>query len=343
MRRLTGKILTLLIATGLAVAGYGVLSHRPRRPPPTVAPAAHESPSAFSQAAHATPSGALSADDWMKRILETLERRLTISCRVLQRVRLDDEELDGVGFYLQKGIGKQRRTRWEVQSQDADGVASYVQVLKDGRYLWTDRSRDGRRTVSRIDLNWLRTLLYSQTPEEQAGMRVAPELALIMARGGLSQLIAELSDQMHFQLAVADSSTTAEYLTIVGSWKPDALARLWPEARDGQATHWPSQLPWQVTLQVGRNDFFPHVIEYYKGKVEAATGQGGGVIADGTLARFEFFEVDFARAVDDRHFNYAAGETQWADETTAAIRRLRKSDPEQVAVTERFMQRVAPR
>ncbi|MEM9656904.1 MAG: hypothetical protein AAF961_00955 [Planctomycetota bacterium] len=283
-----------------------------------------------------------SGDRLLRRVLETLERRPVVASRVRQRIHLDDQELSGAGVYFQKGVGKQRRTRWEIQSRGTDGAASLLQVLEDGRYLWTDRLLNGRRRVTRVDLNRLRTALYSQPRDGNSGVDVDPELAMVLSRGGLSQLIAELSRQMQFALINSQSTQKAEWLTLVGRWKPSALNRIWPHA-DAEGSRWPKQLPQRVVLQVKSADLFPYVIEYHNDQGSDASTAAGDDADGEPLGRFEFYEVQFAGAVDDRHFAYAPGAIQWSDVTSDVLRRLRTPAIPAMVAVDRTKRRPSPR
>ena len=138
------------------------------------------------------------ADSFAIRVLATLERWPNISARVRHQVRIGEHVLTGTGRYWQLGVGNERRTRLELQTQVAGNAASLVQVF-DSRYLWTDRNLPSGRKVTRLDPVRLQAGLTSAPVARQGGPTTATSLISTAAsRGGLSGQLADLIKNFNF-------------------------------------------------------------------------------------------------------------------------------------------------
>ena len=97
----------------------------------------------------------------------------------------------------------------------------------------------------------------------------------------------------------------------------------WPGLEPGSAS-WPAHLPQHVLLAVGAADLFPRVVEYRRGSQSSwAESASAHTLSADPLARFEFFELNFAAAIPDGMFEFAAVDVDWRDVTERVIERLR--------------------
>jgi hypothetical protein len=270
--------------------------------------------------APANPSS--SGDPWLASVAAALERQSHMTARIRQRVNLKGEEFAGIGAFWQRGVGRQRSTRLELQTHAGAATASFVQVLDQNRRLWTDRKNELRRSVTRVDVNQLRAKLLNLPIGDSDGEFSGVESKMLLARGGLTQLIAELQRQFYFEAAHATGPDAAMRVTLVGRWKQSELDSRWPNLNSAAPTaNWPEHLPFEVVLQVGRGDLFPYVIEYRRvlaGRKAGATGRCPTAL----LVRFEFYDVRFDADIEDRRFTYTPID-DWEEVTHEEFERLR--------------------
>jgi hypothetical protein len=150
----------------------------------------------------------------------------------------------------------------------------------------------------------------------------------VHARGGLSQTVAELHRLFAFSAPRQVRYEDGPALAVVGRWRPEELARLWPglEARlaSGDTAGWPEQFPHHVLLVVGAGDLFPYLIEYRRGsQAGLVDSEDAYSMAADPLARFEFYEVSFAATMPPGAFDFAASDIDWRDVTQRVVERLR--------------------
>jgi hypothetical protein len=272
-------------------------------------------------AQNAAPT-AESGDAYMAEVLAAMERRPNVTAKLRYESRLGDEAMRGAGSFWQLGTGPQRMTRWEMQTQFADKLASYVQVF-DGRYLWTDRHLPSGRQVRRLDVGNLKARLRSS-----AGAHASPsgrEDLIVSAefRGGLSQMLADLLRRYHFDPPRPTQLNGLAVEALIGRWWPEQFAELCPIQGEEQA--WPAQLPHHVLLLVGESNLFPYVIEFRRAEdADVADSLAGLKPAHDPLTRYEVFEVRFADAIDSTVFQFKPGDVDWSDETSLVFDRVTK-------------------
>ncbi|MAT71628.1 MAG: hypothetical protein CMJ58_19145 [Planctomycetaceae bacterium] len=281
-----------------------------------------------------TPSAAHTADGnvLLARMLDGMEHRVILTAQVRQRIWLGDQETQGEGHYWHQSVGNQRRSRWQLTTLAGGEPISLVQVF-DRRHLWTDRRFGDSRRVSRVDLLLLQNELTSRADESSAGMPTLEE-AKLLARGGMSQMLAELRRRFTFspprQAAVGAGSDAKKTLAMVGQWKPQELARLWygqpydpADPPPFDVASWPEQLPHHVVVHCGRTNLFPYLIEF-RSAADAASATAVNAVASVArpLARYEFFNEQFAAVMDQQLFQYDPGEVDWTDETSSVVASL---------------------
>jgi hypothetical protein len=288
--------------------------------------AQHELPETPLPVLDATAAG----DQFLAEVLATLERRPSISARLRHRARLHEETLMGSGKYWQRGVGNQRVTRWEMQTQVAGQAASYVQVF-DGNHLWTDRTLSSGRTVHRLDVSRLQSRLRAANVGIRATRAKAPWDPLVaeaVGQGGLPELLADLLGRYTFAPPRAAQLNGLAVYALVGQWRRTELEKLWPELASAEdISTWPRQLPHHVMLLVGKNNLFPYVLEHRRVEdAPLATSATGDRPTRDPLVRYELFEVEFAAAMADSLFEFKPGDVQWSDETTLVLERLQAQE-----------------
>jgi hypothetical protein len=276
-----------------------------------------------SELAGVDPNG----DAVMKRALGALERWPNLAGRFRQSMRVGDELQSGIGEYWQQGVGNQRRTCWQWQTLVDGQQAVFVQVYDCNSHLWTDVRFPERRSVSRVNVASLRRDLAVAVDAAGAGPRGASAAELeVLARGGLSQLVAELRRAFAFGPPAAIVEQDRPMIALVGRWREEALYRQWQSLSPDSPGDWPGHLPHHVVVKLGREDFFPYVVEYRRA-ADADLADSVAGVGD-PLARFEFFEVRWGVVnIDERLFEFMPADVDWRDETAATLERLRPTPP----------------
>jgi hypothetical protein len=263
-------------------------------------------------------------------VLATLERWPYVKASFRQSLRIGQKPLAGSGEYLQQGVGNERRTSWQWQTLVDGQKAQFAQIYDRNGELWTDSRYPERRTVTRLDVDTLRrelSLALDAAGQGRGGAAI-DELELL-ARGGLSQLIAQLRRSFEFGPPTVVAESGQVMMAMVGYWRKDALGRAWPGLDAASPGNWPAHLPHHVLVKVGRRDLFPRTVEYRR-------GADAGLINDATaamdpLARYEFFNVQWNVTMPDRMFEFVATDLDWHDVTAEVFDQLKPAAPAEPA------------
>jgi len=123
---------------------------------------------------------------------------------------------------------------------------------------------------------------------------------------------------------------------VIGTWRPEALERIWPSLSTRDPAEWPSHLPHHVLVYVDNDDVFPYLIEY-RGPAQASlsTAAAGHFPAHDALAVIEFVDVYFATPMPASLFQFSPAEINWHDVTGRVIDQLRPPAPAAEASTAR--------
>jgi hypothetical protein len=263
-------------------------------------------------------------DRLILEVLETLERRPNIAAKLRQSVRLGDDRLSGEGAFWQQGVGNQRRTRWELTTLVA-GERAFVTQVFDGEVLWTDRKLPASRKVTRVDIGALRRQLGSATDAAgQGGLLAGETMPELLARGGVSQLVASMHRYFTFSPRQTLRRGDRTMLALIGRWRPEQLERLWPGAGSTAPADRPAHLPHHVVVYVDANDRFPYFVEFRGGDQAAlADSTDGYYPARDALASFEFIDVQFAAAMRADIFEFTPPDNSWHDITSRLVDELR--------------------
>jgi hypothetical protein len=262
-------------------------------------------------------------DQLILEVLETLERRPNIAAKLRQSVRLGDDRLSGEGAFWQQGVGNQRRTRWELTTLVA-GERAFVTQVFDGEVVWTDRKLPSSRKVTRVDIGALRRQVGGADLAGQGGSPAGEAMSELLARGGVSQLVASLHHSFSFGPRRTLRRGEKTMLALIGRWRPEQLERVWPGAESMAPGDWPAHLPHHAVVYVDANDRFPYFVEYRGGdQAELANAVDAYYPARDALASFEFIDVQFAAAMPADIFQYTPPDNSWHDITSRLVDELR--------------------
>lgn len=321
MRRFTSR----LVVAALAVVGGYFAAQMLAKRRSSLAPKTQQA---------STERGASSegATTWVEgnalidRVLATLELRPNIAAQFRQWLQVGAEPLSGAGEYWQQGVGNTRRTCWRWKTMVAGEPATFCQILDKDHQLWTD-SRLPQRTVTYVKVSNVRRDLEAARASGQGGAGGDPQQLELLARGGLSQLIAELRRCFEFGPPQSATVEGRAALAVVGRWRPEALAREWPSLKADAPAGWPAPLPHHVAIVIGEKDLFPYVIEYRRGADAGLANAPGAQIAGSPLARYEFHNVDYTATKREQLFEFPSTDVEWKDITSEVVERLRPAPP----------------
>jgi hypothetical protein len=256
------------------------------------------------------------------KVLATLESWPNVKANFRQSLRIGDKPLAGSGEYWQRDVGNDRLMSWQWQTLVDGQKVQFAQIFDRSGELWTDSRYPERRTVTRLDVGALRrdlSLALDAAGQGRGGAAV-DELQLL-ARGGLSQLIAQLKRNFEFGPPTVVVESGQVLMAMVGSWRKDALARAWPGLDPALPGDWPAHLPHHVLVKVGRRDLFPRTIEYRRGSDAGLFREASGAIDP--LARYEFFDVQWNVTMPERLFEFVATDLDWHDVTAEVFEQLK--------------------
>lgn len=301
-------------------------------------------------------------DQLLKQVATQLARHASISAQIKHQVTIYGQQFGGTGNYWQQGSGESLKTRLELRFQGQD--AQLLQVC-DSRFIWTDRTLPTGRNVSRIDLRTLRsdpTLADASLSDIKPGQANWSTIDLTSYTGGLPTLITSLGENFTFMppqamrlkpleptLPEKAPNTPAVELSVyavVGHWKPEKLAALISKAQAAAIENnaaadpntrkpLPERMPEEVLLLVGQADSFPYRIEYRRLETPQLTGTDGTPIpyqlSVHPMVVLELSNVVFDAKIAPGQFDYAPGNADWTDQTTATLDHLRQQRQPQVA------------
>ncbi|MBX9787746.1 MAG: hypothetical protein K2Y37_02430 [Pirellulales bacterium] len=288
------------------------------------------------------PSAPKPADDPRGRepvsqAVERLAAHTSISAKLREEIDLYGQQVLATGSYLQ-GPGPQHPFRLEFVAKSGDRQSVLEQVC-DGRTLWIFRRAGGKQTLSKVDMPWVAAQLANDAAGAQATAQISvPHSGL--AIGGLPKLLANLNATFNFGAPQAGTMRGVAVWTLVGVWRPAALALVVPDKKDdilqGKIPDFaklPDQLPEQVVLTLAQATLFPHRIEYRRASERAGAMQPrrfGKSTANDTIAAIELFDVALDVTLDSRQFVWSAGNLEAIHGTgdyLAALRATRQVSP----------------
>lgn len=283
-----------------------------------------------------------SADRLMTDVLASVRNRDSISARIRHRVDVLGEKLVGTGTYLQQGRGETQKIRLELKIQVANQTTNMQQIC-DGNFLWIQQDKLDDPTLTRIDVRRVREAMFDQMGRRSRFEQI--QLALC----GLPKLIESLNNNFEFKLVQSDRLDGVPVWVVRGTWRPEALAKTFPDpkavAAAGQgsangdpatvtatagvqpsvapapAGKLPSHAPEVVVLLIGRDDLFPYRIEFRR-RLEVDEKSPMRTDATKPLIIMEWFEVALDTPIDDRQFIYRPGDLEFTDGTKKLLERM---------------------
>jgi hypothetical protein len=284
-------------------------------------------PGASGGAQPAQPNG---VDLFMQRVISVAQQQTAVEARIRFHADLFGQQTVGTGLYLQQGAGEERRFRLELKTAIGQELITFQQIC-DGKYLWQyqdafdkpKQSPTDRTTISRLDLRKLRQAF------EDLGQNFQPDLTGQLAVGGLPKLLSGLQSSFRFSRIEAGQLETLPVWVAAGSWQPDAIAAVSPELASQVAKEQPlnlkllpPQLPEQVWLYVGQDDFFPYRIEYRRRFATQGRGGDPAHTEPPPMVTVEFYEVRLNAPINPREFDYQPGDADVVDTTATYIKNL---------------------
>lgn len=256
----------------------------------------------------------------VQQAIGLVESRRSVSARVWQRVELFGKQLEGSGSYLEQRSDEGLQLRLELRFP-LDGEPCVILQVCNGRYLWKYEKFGPMAKLSRID-----TLRVLQALDERDGS-AAPAAQPWPGWGGIPRLLRVLDRDFDFSAPqVAELPGGFPTLRLEGRWKPDRLALLCPEhqaaatqARAGDLSTLPPQVPHYVVLDLGRDDLFPYRIEFRR--TGSPSSQSGGQ-RDHPVAVMELREVVFNVPIAREQFHYDPGTLEYTEQSDRFLESL---------------------
>jgi hypothetical protein len=195
-----------------------------------------------------------------------LESCDSISAKTRQSVELFGTRLIGSGSYIEHRGPRTLMFRLELRLQSGDDASVLAQTC-DGRHLWLYEEHRGRSKVGQVDVARVVRAL-----EEKGGLPKPGMIGQWPGLGGLSKMLRGLN--LAFDFAAAEQTRLEDWPPLVrlqGQWRPERLARLFPEmaekikpGRPVDLDNLPPYLPHYVVLFLERDGLFPRRIEYWR-------------------------------------------------------------------------------
>lgn len=309
----------ILSAVGLSVVVWGVfcglratgapLSETTQPPQPASDATSVEQP---------TPPLATPGDGQrlLRAARESLSQHSSISAKVRVKGASYGKEYVGSGVWLQ-GSPASNFLRYELKFRFAERDASLQQVC-DGQFLWLQRQFEQLPVLGRIDV--------------QRVLSAAPPTLPTPGIGGLPRLLEGLDLAFQFDDALEGTLKSTDVWVLKGQWRRDRLVKLLPDQKaqieEGNAPRLEKlapALPDHVIVLLGRDDLFPHRIEYCRTRPNATSPATKGSPPSkpvDTISKIEFLDPKFDLPVDPRLFHFEAGGLPVADETDLYIQAI---------------------
>ena len=243
------------------------------------------------------------AERLVHQAAERLDQYASISAKLRLKADIFNEKIVGSGQYRQ-GPAASHLLRWDSTLHIGERVTSMQQIV-DGTWLWMYQRASDKSTLRRVELS--RVLAVEHEMARPAGEPSLHGLGL-GSIGGLPKLLRSLDLSVNFaslaqaRLPARFGTQGAEVAVYIarGTWTPAVWAKLLPEQaaeiNAGQAPKLkklPQQVPDQVVVTLGRDDWFPYRIEFSRTVDEASTK---------TLFVVELYDVQWNVPLDRQLF-----------------------------------------
>lgn len=189
-----------------------------------------------------------------------LEQSRPLSATVRYKVNLFDQEISGLGLYVQAGQGT---GRWRLELDGKESGINYkLAQISDGRYFYRVESVGNQRDVAFVDMESLR-------PSQADSVQINLENPWSSIEG-IPTLLRQLANHFQFDQTEKTKLGKLDVYRLTGKWQTSAVQKLFggTENQSIQLAELPVQIPHAVQLVVGdSNDkfpLFPYRIVFYR-------------------------------------------------------------------------------
>ena len=134
-----------------------------------------------------------------------------------------------------------------------------------------------------------------------------------------------------FVHAEAGQLDTLPVWIVQGVWRPEALAPIAPElakqAAEGRSldlNKLPAQMPEQVLVYLGQDDYFPYRIEYRRRPTKPGKSGAAASSTMSSMLIIELYEVRLNGAIDPQQFVYQPSGVDVVDATEQMVKGMGK-------------------
>jgi hypothetical protein len=248
------------------------------------------------------------AERLVHQAAERLDQYASISAKLRLKADIFNEKIVGSGQYRQ-GSAASHLLRWDSTLHIGEHVTSMQQIV-DGTRLWMYQGTSDKSTLRRVELS--RVLAVEEGLARTAGKPPLHGLGLGPI-GGLPKLLRSLDLSVNFtslaqaRLPARFGTQGAEVPVYIarGTWTPAVWAKLLPEqaaeinaGQPPKLKKLPQQVPDQVVVTLGRDDWFPYRIEFLRAVDDSSPK---------SLFVVELYDVQWNVPLDRQLFSYQPG------------------------------------
>ena len=316
-----GPRLPILTLGGLLGAAIPLLAPAVQAQTTQQAPTSQAAPQ--GRPAEKRPNPRLQGQELLEQAILALEKRRSISAKIVQSVDLFGHKPVGSGVYLEQRSDRGLRLRLEVRFQLAGQTGSLLHVC-DGHYLWMYEKLGDHESLTRIDVHRVQEAL-----EESGNTGEFGKIGWWPGLGGLPRLLRGL--HAAFDFPTVEQTRLGQPPQAVwrlrGQWKPEKLAKLFPQQNSGgknaapvDLAKLPAHLPDQVVVYLGKTDGFPYRIEYRRR--QPSESQAEDAPKELAVVTIKLHEVGLNASIHPTHFLYSPGDLSISDGTGQFLKNL---------------------
>ena len=270
---------------------------------------------------------AVGGDTLLALAAEATKNRASISAGIRQRVNMLGHSLAGSGEYMQQTAGTEFMFRFELAIQMSTRASTIVHA-GNGRFLWLYEQTSAAPRLRLVDLRRVREAVATAGGAPDAPNDHAPRVAI--SHNGVPGLLENIKSRFFFDPPTESVLGEMPVWILRGHWRAEQLARILPEQKEAilagepvDVSRLPVHVPHEVVLHVGRDDFFPYKIEYWRRQ-----GDNDETGDEKPMVVMELYEVKFGVPIDPKKFGKPA-ELPEIDHTDAYLKELglAKRDP----------------
>ena len=266
-------------------------------------------------------------EELLRRSIELIEGRHSISAEVTHCVDLFGKKLVGKGIYREERSGPHPLVRFELKTSTADSQSSLLQVC-DGKDMWIKHVLMGQARLDRVDLERLAKAVEKQGRAVRDGAgQGGTGLSDTITMGGMPGLLRSLQESFQFVSAENAVLYSMPVWKLRGRWQESKLAAFLPEQAEAiqqgrvalaggevDLARLPKHLPDHLVVWLGKDDLFPYRIEYCRR--ETVSGESRAIVA------MQLLKVSFNVPLDPKCFVFEPGEVPVADRTSEYIAKM---------------------